>query len=85
MESKLLAADIAATDGMYVDAVQILDGYSFAGSADLLKRSLIRKALWKPRAAAGGYAEGLRAVDSLKSLQDTLLIRAMEYYRNNFV
>ncbi len=80
VESKLLAADIAATDGMYVDAVQILDGYSFAGSADLLKRSLIRKALWKPRAAAGGYAEGLRAVDSLKSLQDTLLIRAMEYY-----
>ncbi|MBE0645555.1 MAG: T9SS type A sorting domain-containing protein [Bacteroidetes bacterium] len=80
MESKLLASDIVAEDSLFADAVQILNAYSFVGSADLLKGSLIRKAMFYPRAWDGGYAEGILAIDSLRLLQDSLLMRAIDYY-----
>jgi hypothetical protein len=68
MESKLLAADMAAEDSLFTDAVEILDAYSFAGSPALLTRALLRKAAVHPLAYAGGYARGLRALDSARSL-----------------
>ncbi|MFZ1730277.1 MAG: T9SS type A sorting domain-containing protein [Bacteroidota bacterium] len=80
MGSKLLAADIVAEDSLFSDAIQILNAYSFVGSADLLKGSLIRKAMFYPRAWDGGYAEGILAIDSLRLLQDSLLIRVIDYY-----
>ncbi|MFZ1728863.1 MAG: T9SS type A sorting domain-containing protein [Bacteroidota bacterium] len=80
MESKLLAADIVAEDSLYADAIQILNSYSFVGSADLLKGSLIRKAMFYPRAWDGGYADGILAIDSLRLLPDSLLLRVIDFY-----
>jgi hypothetical protein len=68
MESKLLAADMAAADGYVEDALSILNAYSFAGSASLLARGLLRKAALHPLAGPGGYMHGLAALDSVRSL-----------------
>ncbi|MFZ1731223.1 MAG: hypothetical protein WBQ23_00575, partial [Bacteroidota bacterium] len=80
VESKLLAADIAAEDSLYTDAIGILNAYSFAGSATLQKRALVRKALLYPRAWRGGYEDGLLALDSLRSLNDSLLLPFIDLY-----
>jgi hypothetical protein len=68
MESKLLAADMAAADGHVEDALSILNAYSFAGSASLLARGMLRKAALHPLAGPGGYMRGLAALDSVRSL-----------------
>ncbi|MGB5075380.1 MAG: T9SS type A sorting domain-containing protein, partial [Bacteroidota bacterium] len=80
MESKLLASDIAAEDSLYTDALGILNAYSFAGSPTLQKRVLVRKALLYPRAWRGGYQDGLLALDSLRSLNDSLLLPFIDLY-----
>jgi hypothetical protein len=68
MDSKLLAADMAADDSLFTDAAAILDAYSFAGSPSLLTRALLRKAVIHPLASEGGYVRGLQALDSAKAL-----------------
>ncbi len=80
VESKLLASDIATEDSLYADAIGILNAYSFAGSPTLQKRSLVRKALLYPRAWQGGYQDGLLALDSLRSLNDSLLLPFIKLY-----
>jgi hypothetical protein len=66
LSSKLLFSDLAVEDSSYSDAAQVLDSYSFAGSADLLSRALLRKAIIHPLTGPGGYVRGLAACDSLK-------------------
>jgi hypothetical protein len=68
VESKLLAADIAAGDSLFVDAIEILDSYSFAGSEPLMARALARKSLIHPLTGPGGYRAGLQALDSLRGM-----------------
>ncbi len=68
MESKLLAVDLAIQDSLFGDAIEILDAYSFAGSASLQSRSLLRKAVVHPLCGEGGYMRGLAALDSARSL-----------------
>ncbi len=80
LDSKLLAADIAAADSLYVDALAVLNAYSFAGSPALLKRALIRKSLLYPRAKQGGYRDGVLALDSLRGMNDSLLLRFIDLY-----
>ncbi|MFA6234151.1 MAG: T9SS type A sorting domain-containing protein [Bacteroidota bacterium] len=80
MESKLLAADIAAEDSLYTDALEILNAYNFASSTTLQKRAMLRKALLYPRAWRGGYQDGLLVLDSLRSLNDSLLLPFIDLY-----
>jgi hypothetical protein len=80
LDSKLLAADIAAADSLYIDALAVLNAYSFAGSPALLKRALIRKSLLYPRTRLGGYRDGLLALDSLRGMNDSLLLRFIDLY-----
>ncbi len=68
VESKLLAADIATGDSLFLDAIEILDSYSFAGSQPLMARALARKSLIHPLTGPGGYRAGLQALDSLRSM-----------------
>ena len=68
LSSKLLFSDLAVEDSGYADAAEVLDNYSFAGSADLLSRALLRKAVIHPLTGPGGYVRGLAACDSLKAI-----------------
>ncbi len=80
--SKLLASDIARADSMFIDAVQVLNSYSFAGSPALEKRALLRKVALYPHAWQGGYRDGLAALDSLRQIavNDTGLFPLYELY-----
>ncbi|MBE0643829.1 MAG: hypothetical protein IH600_07090, partial [Bacteroidetes bacterium] len=65
---KLVAADLLADAGRFSDALDIIQAYSFEGAAYLKKEQLIRSALYRPFAYRGGYADGLRALDTLASI-----------------
>ena len=80
ISSKLLAADIAMEDSLFDDALDILNAYSFAGSGALSKQGLIRKAILHPLAYPGGYRNGLDVLDSLRSLNDSTLLRFLDLY-----
>jgi hypothetical protein len=78
--SKLLASDILAEDSLFTEAIHILNAYSFAGSATLQKRALVRKSVLYPRAWRGGYVDGLFALDSLRALNDSTLLPFLDVY-----
>ena len=82
VESKLLAADMCMKDRMYVDALDILNSYSFAGSPELVLRSMVRKSILYPLAEQGGYLHGLRVLDTLAQYvtTDSSLLRFMQLY-----
>ena len=79
VQSKLLAADIVALDGMYASAIQIMNSYSFAGSNSLQQDALLRKSLYYPYAWSGGYTDGLAALDSLKQIPGADSIFALHF------
>ena len=60
----------------------MLNSYSFAGSATLLRDALTRKAILHPLSGLGGYQKGLAAVDTLKQLSanDSTITRFVERY-----
>ncbi len=82
VESKLLASDIASDDTLFIDAVHILNSYSFAGSTTLQRHALMRKAVLYPLAWRGGYQDGLAVLDTLQQLlpNDSILQRFTGLY-----
>ena len=82
VESKLLATDMCTRDRRYSDGLEILNSYSFAGSPELLKRSLVRKSILYPLSRQGGYIDGLRVLDTLSQLvaTDSSLLHFIHIY-----
>jgi hypothetical protein len=65
---KLVAADLLAEISKFDDALDIIESYSFEGAPYLKREQLIRSALYRPFVYRGGYADGLRALDTLASI-----------------
>ncbi|MCB2204501.1 T9SS type A sorting domain-containing protein [bacterium] len=79
-QSKLLAADILASKGLFDDAIALLNANTYTSMSNLHKGACVRKALYYPWVLDGGYAEGISVVDTINAMQDSIMLRAFELY-----
>ncbi|HOJ05428.1 MAG TPA: T9SS type A sorting domain-containing protein [Bacteroidota bacterium] len=82
LREKLFAADVLLDARRFDEALELLESYSFVASPSLYRDQLMRTAVIKPHVRWGGFAEGLRTLDTLRSLtgNDTSMFVFFDLY-----